>query len=74
MSSWTFETFDLGNIHASYMWNKEGNYQVYVGCFRDHVQWGALYFNRYYATKEEARRAFKRQVNKIKKGGYNGLD
>lgn len=75
MSSLTFETFQCKhltysqwNIHAEYRWDKGGAYAIHVGIFnQEGIQIGHIFSNTY-ATKESAKRAFKRQVAKIKKG------
>lgn len=75
MSSLTFETFQCEHptyrqwhISAEYRWDKGEAYAVHVGTFnKEGIQIGHIFLNTY-ATKESAKRAFKRQVAKIKKG------
>lgn len=71
MSSWTFETFEKPykekwHISASYRWNKGNAYEVFAGVFDDKGTHLWTIFNRLYATKENARRSFRRQVAKLK--------
>lgn len=76
-SSFTKDTFKVSDgdntIVASYEWNKGNTYHTYVGRFKDGVQKGVLLFDREYATEEQARRAFERQVAFLKKRGYQEL-
>lgn len=72
MSSWTFESYanEELNIHGEYRWNKGGGFEVSFG----HKHNGLVYsdiFHKTYAQVKSARRAFKRQVNKIKHGECN---
>ena len=70
MSSWTFETYEQGNLFAEYRWSKGNIYEVNVGhiCSKGFVVEDI--FKGTYATKESAKRAFQRIVRKIKKGEY----
>lgn len=77
MSSWTFETFqtphktyDHWHITAEYHWDKGGAFAVHVGAFDQQGHQTEHIFANIYAKKEYAKRAFKRQVAKIKKGEY----
>ena len=77
MSSWTFETFQeqhkdypQWHISASYRWNKGNTYQAYVGVFNEQGMEQFKIFDSVYGSKESAKRAFQRQVRKIKKGEY----
>lgn len=63
MSSWIFETYNDGNNYAEYRWNKEGGYELIVGHFCKGVV--ITDYNNTYATKESARRAFKRKVKQF---------
>lgn len=76
MSSWTFETFEKPHetnegwyYFAEYRWNKGGAYAVHVGLAKNGVEQYQL-FNNFYADKEGAKRAFKRQIKKIERGDY----
>lgn len=66
--SLTLETYEQDNLYIEYRWDKGGAYAVHVGIFnKEGVQVGHI-FSSTYTTKESARRAFKRQVAKAKKG------
>ena len=76
MSSWTFETFKTPHkiypdwtIFAEYRWDKYNGWEMGVYCDYGTKVYGALYHNTY-ATKEGAKRAFNRQVAKLKRGEY----
>ena len=68
MSSWIFETYEKGNLFAEYCWNKGNTFEVNVGHITSKGFVNVDIFNGVYATKESARRAFKRQVAKLEKG------
>lgn len=77
MSSWCFETYQSEHknnpnwhVSASYRWNKCEPYSVSVGVFDNSGIQVSSIFHNYYATKESAKRAFQRQVRKLKKGDY----
>lgn len=66
--SLTLETYEQDNLYIEYEWDKyEPHYVVFVG--RKHSD-GLVHtiWNNRYATKEQAKRSFKRQVAKAKKG------
>lgn len=68
--SLTLETYEQGNIYIEYEWDKYApHYVVFVGETRSNGLTYTLWTNRY-ATREQAKRSFKRQVAKAKKGDY----
>ena len=74
MSSWTFETYEKKDIYASYRWNKGDGFETVVARKFNGVVCSVLYHH-CFNTKQGARRAYKRQVDKIEKGEYDcGLD
>ncbi len=67
MSSWTFETYEQNDIYVEYLWDKyPPHFKVFVGKRQSNGLYGTLW-EKGYATKEQALKSFKRQVNKIKK-------
>ena len=69
--SLTIDCYSEGNLYAEYRWDKyEPHYQVFVG--RKYEGDGLVHtlWKQTYATKEQAKRSFQRQVRKIKKGEY----
>ena len=68
MSSWTFETYEKENIFGEYRWNKGDGYEVIFGHIYTKGEVVVDIFTKTYATVEQARRAFQRQVKKIEKG------
>lgn len=64
MSSWTFETYEKDNVYAEYRWNKSGGYEVFVGKTYNGISYPNIFHNTY-ATKESAKRAFKRQIRRL---------
>ena len=68
--SLTLETYEQGDIYAEYEWDKyEPHYIVFVGRKHKDGLVHTIWTNRY-ATEKQAKRSFKRQVAKIKKGEY----
>ena len=65
MSSWTFETYEKDNLFAEYRWNKGNTYEVNVGHITTKGFVVIDIFKNTYATKESARRAFKRKVKQL---------
>ena len=66
--SLTLETYEQDNLYIEYRWDKdEPHYIVFVGRKHSNDLVQTIWTNRY-ATKESARRAFKRQIAKAKKG------
>lgn len=66
--SLTLETYEQDNLYIEYEWDKyEPHYVVFVG--RKHSD-GLVHtiWTKRYATKEQAKKSFKRQVAKAKKG------
>lgn len=63
MSSWIFETYNDGNNYAEYRWDKGGAYALIVGHFYNGIV--ITDYHNTYATKESARRAFKRKVKQL---------
>ena len=67
MSSWVLGNYNQGNIHIDYEWDKYApHYVVFVG--EKHND-GLVYtlWTRRYATIEQAKRAYQRQVRRVKK-------
>lgn len=64
MSSWIFETYCKDNNYVEYRWDKGGTFAMFVG----HKVNGLIVidYQNTYATKERAKRAFQRQVRKMK--------
>jgi len=68
--SLTLGTYSQDNLYIEYEWDKYApHYVVYVGSKDVEGMLHTLWTNRY-ATKEQAKRSFKRQVAKAKKGEY----
>ena len=69
--SLTIETYEQDNIYIEYEWDKYApHYIVFVGKkYSDDDSVHTLWEQRY-ATEEQAKRSFKRQVAKAKKGEY----
>lgn len=67
MSSYIIDKFEKENTCVCFRWDKGETFNVNVGCFINGVQCGALLFDKTYPTKEQAKKAFKRQVLKLKK-------
>ena len=68
--SLTLETYEQGNIYIEYEWDKYApHYIVFVGKKHSDGLVHTLWTQRY-ATVEQAKRSFKRQVAKAKKGEY----
>ena len=66
--SLTLETYEQDNLYIEYRWDKyEPHYVVFVGRKHSDGLVHTIWTNRY-ATKEQAKRSFKRQVAKAKKG------
>ena len=65
MSSWTFETYEKGNKFVEYRWEKGGMYSMFYGHIVNCVV--KTIYKGTYATKEGAKRAFKRQVKQLEK-------
>ena len=66
--SLTLETYTQGDIYIEYEWDKYApHYVVFVGKKQSNDLIATLWTNRY-VTKEQAKKSFKRQVNKAKKG------
>ena len=66
--SLTLETYKQDNLYIEYEWDKyEPHYIVFVG--RKHSD-GLIHtiWTKRYETKEQAKKSFKRQVAKAKKG------
>ena len=66
--SLTIETYTQNDIYAEYLWDKYSpHFEVFVG--KKHCD-GIVYtlWSNRYNTEEQARKSFKRQVRKIKKG------
>lgn len=68
--SLTIETFELGDIYIEYLWDKYApHYETFVGRKgKDGIVRGI--FQKRYATREQAKRSFKRQVAKAQNGDY----
>ena len=66
--SLTLETYKQDNIYIEYEWDKyTPHYVVFVGRKQSDGLVHTIWTNRY-ATKEQAKQSFKRQVAKAKKG------
>ena len=68
--SLTLETYEQGNLYIEYKWDKYApHYVVFVG--KKHID-GLVYtlWTKRYPTEKQAKRSFKRQVAKAKKGEY----
>lgn len=66
--SLTLETYEQDNLYIEYEWDKyEPHYVVFVGRKHSDGLVHTIWTNRY-VTKEQAKRSFKRQVAKAKKG------
>ena len=65
MSSWVFETYDDGYNYIEYRWDKGNTYAIIVGHKVDGLI--ILDYHNTYATRDKAKRTFKRQVAKLKK-------
>ncbi len=66
--SLTLETYEQDNLYIEYEWDKyEPHYIVFVGRKHSDGLVHTIWTNRY-ATKEQAKKSFKRQVAKAKKG------
>ena len=66
--SLTLGTYEKEDIYIEYEWDKyEPHYVVFVGRKHSDGFAHAIWTNRY-ATEEQAKRSFKRQVAKAKKG------
>lgn len=66
--SLTLETYEQDDICIEYEWDKyEPHYAVLVGRKQSDGLVHTIWTNRY-ATKEQAKRSFQRQVAKAKKG------
>lgn len=63
MSSWIFETYNDGNNFVEYRWDKGNTYALIVGHFYNDIV--ITDYHNTYATKESARRAFKRKVKQL---------
>lgn len=69
--SLTIETYTQDNLYVEYEWDKyEPHYVVFVGRKHNDGLVHTIWTNRY-ETKESAKRSFKRQVAKAKKGKFN---
>lgn len=70
-SSFTRDTFKVkdgdSEIVISYEWDKDNTWHTTVGEFKDGFQVGALWFNKYYPTEEQAKNSFNRQKYLLKK-------
>lgn len=70
-SSFTRDTFKVkdgdSEIVVSYEWDKDNTWHTTVGEFKDGFQVGALWFNKYYPTEEQAKNSFNRQKYLLKK-------
>ena len=69
MSSLTFENYEQGSIHITYRWNKCEPYTAMVAIVKDGLAYPIRQGS--YATKEQARRAFRRYVRLAKQGAYD---
>ena len=66
--SLTLETYEQDNLYIEYEWDKYApHYVVFVGRKHSDGLVHTIWTNRY-ATKEQAKQSFKRQVAKAKKG------
>lgn len=70
MSSWTFETFKLGDIVTESRWNKGNTYQTTTIKVKGSTQVGLTLFDKTYPNQTQAHLAFLREKSKIKKGWY----
>ena len=71
MSSWVIETYSQGDMYAEYLWDKYApHYQVFVGKIYEGNGLVHKVWQNNYATVEQAKKSFQRQVRKIKKGVY----
>lgn len=70
-SSFTRDTFKVkdgdSEIVVSYEWDNDNTWHTTVGEFKDGFQVGALWFNKYYPTEEQAKNSFNRQKYLLKK-------
>ena len=70
MSSWAFESFELGDIVTESRWNKGGAYQTTTIRVKGSTQVGMALFDKTYPNQTQAHLAFLREKSKIKKGWY----
>ena len=66
--SWVFETFKSPNgVFVEYLWDKYNGYEMVVGTYdkERHMVCNTKYY--IYASEEQARKAFKRKVARVKR-------
>ena len=61
----TIESYSQGNIYVEYRWDKHNGWEMFVGHKVNDLM--VTDYHNTYINKECAKRAFQRQVKKIKK-------